>query len=89
MKKLEDRLLRLKEMQHYLTDEDGWKKEKQYGQRWKSEGRFSVFKGTFGENVYSKNMENIGNEVILKANLMNYFTSSLIKARKPGYTDTS
>jgi len=73
-RKSEARLLRLATLEEYLEDEEGWKKKNGYGQRWKAEGRYSVFKRIFGEHVSSKKMKNIKNEVILKANLMNLFT---------------
>lgn len=79
------RLLRLQEMKKYQEDEDGWKKEKDYGQRWEVEGRFSVFKRLFGESIFSKRMESTKNEVILKTNLMNRFASFLIDGTKANY----
>ncbi len=79
------RLLRLQEMKKYQKDEDGWKKEKNYGQRWEVEGRFSVFKRLFGESIFSKRMKSTKNEVILKTNLMNRFASFLIEGTKANY----
>ena len=80
VKKFSDRLLRLEEMKNYFSDSDKWKEQKQYGERWKSEIRFSVFKRLFGDYVYSKNDKSVYNEVLLKVNLLNYFNASLRKA---------
>ncbi len=85
--RLYDRLLRLKEMKSYFREPEEWKKGKNYGGRWKSEIRFSVFKRSFGEYVYSKNIKNIENEIILKVNLMNYFNSEIRSAFS--FNDTS
>ena len=85
---LEKRLLRLKEMKEYQSNEKKWKSKYGYGLRWRSEGRYSVFKRLFGENVFSKGMGSIKNEVQLKVNLMNQFTSFLIKAYKTNNIDT-
>ena len=80
--KLKQQLCRMEELEYYLEDPEGWKKEKNYGQRWKSEVRFSVFKRKFGESVFSKVMKAIQNEVMMKINMMNKFTSITIKAKK-------
>ena len=86
---LQKKLLRLQELKKYLDDEEGWKREKDYGQRWEVEGRFSVFKRLFGEHVFSKEDKNKKNEAILKVNLMNYFASFLIEGTKVNYINTS
>lgn len=65
---------RLRCLEEYLTDEEGWKKQYKYGKRWVVEGRYSVFKRMFSEHVYSKKLENIRREVILKSSLINWFT---------------
>jgi len=80
--KLKKQLLRMEELKHYLEDADDWKLKNNYGQRWKSEGRYSVLKRIFGESVFSKEMKMIKNEVMLKVNMMNEFTAILIKANK-------
>ena len=80
--KLKKRLVRLEEMKEYQSNEKKWKEKYGYGYRWRSEGRYSVFKRIFGDHVFSKDMESIKNEVQLKVNMMNQFTSFLIKAYK-------
>lgn len=80
--KLKKQLCRMEELEYYLEDPEGWKKEKNYGQRWKSEVRFSVFKRKFGDAVFSKAMKTIQNEVMMKVNMMNQFTSITMKAKK-------
>ena len=80
--KLKKQLSRMEELEYYLKDPEGWKKEKNYGQRWKSEVRFSVLKRLFGEAVFSKAMKTIQNEVMMKVNMMNKFASITIKAKK-------
>jgi hypothetical protein len=72
--KLKARLMRLKVLEEFLTDEQGWKKRTGYGKRWAVEDRYSVFKRTFSEHVYSKKLGNIQQEVVVKASLMNLFT---------------
>lgn len=74
------RLLRLKTLKEYLEDEELWKGINGYGKRWEAEGRYSVFKRVFGEHVFSRKMENIRKEVILKVSLMNLFASLTSKA---------
>jgi len=71
-------LIRLKSIKGYIENKEKWKKENRYGQRWKSEGRFSVFKRIFGEWVFSKKEENQRKEVRLKISLMNLFASLTI-----------
>jgi len=66
------RLITLKE---YLQDKEGWKERNGYGQRWKVEVRYSVFKRIFGEHIFSKVLGNMKKEAILKVNLMNLFGS--------------
>jgi len=46
-----------------------------YGQRWIVESVFSVLKRMFGEYVYSVKMENMKQELMLKASLYNKFLS--------------
>ncbi|MDI6840705.1 MAG: hypothetical protein QMD71_07665, partial [bacterium] len=72
------RLLRLQTLKEYLEDEELWKGINEYGKRWEAEGRYSVFKRMFGEHVFSRKMENIRREVILKVSLMNLFTSLIL-----------
>jgi hypothetical protein len=78
--------LRLNTLKEYLKDRVKWKEENGYGERWKAEGRYSVFKRTFGEHVFSKKMGNIRNETVLEISLMNLFTSLTIGAIKAGCT---
>jgi len=67
-------LLRLKNLKDYLIEEkENWSKRYNYGMRWRVESRYSVFKRIIGEDVFSKKMENIEKEVLLKVNLMNRF----------------
>ncbi len=83
------RILRLRELDLYLKDKEKWKKKYQYGLRWRSEGRYSVFKRLFGESVFSKQMNLIRNEVIVKLNMMNEFAPIYVKSLKSNYNDTS
>lgn len=46
-----------------------------YGQRWAVETAFSSLKRMFGEYVYSVKMENMKQELMLKASLYNKFLS--------------
>jgi len=78
------RLIRLETLKEYLTDENRWKEQNGYGQRWKSEGRFSVFKRVFGEYLFSKKIQNQTNEAILKVSMMNLFTTYTIGAFNKG-----
>lgn len=78
--KIKARLLRLENLKRYLEDEDKWKEENGYGQRWKAESRYSVFKRIFGEHLFSKGIKNQKKEAIIKVNLMNLFTSFTIGA---------
>jgi predicted DNA-binding protein YlxM (UPF0122 family) len=80
--KLKQQLCRMEELEYYLEDPEGWKKQKNYGQRWKSEAMFSVLKRVFGDAVFSKDMKAIQNEVMMKISMMNKFTSITIKAKK-------
>ncbi len=86
---LKKRLVRLEEMKEYQSNEKKWKSKYEYGFRWRSEGRYSVFKRLFGDAVFSKDMGIIKNEVQLKVNLMNQFTSFLIKAYKTDNINTT
>lgn len=52
-----------------------WKDSVSYGQRWAVETVFSSLKRTFGEYVYSIKMENMKQELMLKASLYNKFIS--------------
>jgi len=81
---IQARLLRLRTLKEYLQDKDKWREENGYGERWKAEGRYSVFKRILGEHVFSKKMGNIRNEAILKVSLMNLFASLTISALKAG-----
>lgn len=81
-KEIKKHLLRLNTLKKYLQDKERWKKESGYGERWKVEGRYSVFKRIFGEHVFSKKMQNIRNETVLKVSLMNLFASLTIGAIK-------
>jgi transposase len=52
-----------------------WKDSVRYGQRWAVETAFSSLKRIFGEYVYSIKMENMKQELMLKASLYNKFLS--------------
>jgi hypothetical protein len=52
-----------------------WKDSVSYGQRWIVETVFSSLKRMFGEYVYSVKMENMKQELMLKASLYNKFLS--------------
>jgi transposase len=52
-----------------------WKDSVNYGQRWIAETMFSSLKRMFGEYVYSIKMENMKQELRLKASLYNKFLS--------------
>lgn len=52
-----------------------WKDSVCYGQRWMVETVFSSLKRMFGEYVYSIKMENMNQELMLKASLYNKFMS--------------
>jgi hypothetical protein len=71
---------RLKVLEEFLEDEKSWKEKYGYGKRWGVEGRYSVFKGLFSENVWSKKDDRVKSEVMLKVNLMNVFTSFVVGA---------
>ena len=51
-----------------------WKASVSYGKRWIAETVFSCIKRTFGEFVYSVRLENMIQEMMLKASLYNKFT---------------
>jgi hypothetical protein len=57
--------------QEYLRDPEAWKRRHGYGQRWMVESVFSSLKRTFGEYVSAKTMQNMANEIMLKASLYN------------------
>jgi hypothetical protein len=57
------------------NDFEQWKDSVSYGQRWIAETAFSSLKRMFGEYVYSINMENMKQELMLKASLYNKFMS--------------
>jgi hypothetical protein len=57
--------------QEYLHDPKTWKRKHGYGQRWMVESAFSSLKRTFGEYVSAKTMQNMANEIMLKASLYN------------------
>jgi hypothetical protein len=57
--------------QEYLHDPEAWKRKHGYGQRWIVESAFSSLKRTFGEYVSAKTMQNMANEIMLKASLYN------------------
>jgi len=79
-------LVRLKILEEYFTDEEGWKERSGYGMRWAVEDRLSVLKRAFSEYVCGKTLENIKREMIIKVNLMNLFTHLFTKpcAVSPG-----
>lgn len=81
-KRLKGCYIRLKVLEEFLTDEGRWKKRYGFGRRWMVEGRYSVFKRIFSEHVYSKKIENIRQEVMIKIGLLNLFTHHLQKAFK-------
>jgi hypothetical protein len=78
--RLRGRYVRLKVLEEFLTDEEGWKKRYGFGRRWIVEGRYSVFKRIFSENVYSKRLKNIKCEVMIKIGLLNLFTHEVRNA---------
>jgi len=53
----------------------GWKDSVSYGKRWIVETVFSSIKRMFGEYVYSLKIENMKQELMLKASLYNKFMS--------------
>ena len=57
--------------QEYLRNPEAWKRSHGYGQRWIVESTFSSLKRTFGEYVSAKTMQNMANEIMLKASLYN------------------
>jgi hypothetical protein len=57
------------------NDFEQWKDSVSYGQRWIAETVFSSLKRMFGEYVYSIKMENMKQELMLKASLYNKFMS--------------
>jgi hypothetical protein len=66
-------MLRRLVAQEYLHDPEAWKRKHGYGQRWIVESAFSSLKRTFGEYVSAKTMQNMANEIMLKASLYNLF----------------
>jgi hypothetical protein len=59
--------------QEYLRNSETWKRAHGYGQRWIVESAFSSLKRTFGEYVSARTMQNMANEIMLKASLYNLF----------------
>jgi IS5 family transposase len=59
--------------EEYLRNPEAWKRRHGYGQRWMVETIFSTLKRTFGEYVSAKTMQNMANEIMLKASLYNLF----------------
>ena len=57
------------------NDFERWKDSVSYGQRWIAETVFSSVKRMFGEYVYSIKIENMKQELMLKASLYNRFLS--------------
>jgi hypothetical protein len=57
------------------NDFEQWKDSVSYGQRWITETVFSSIKRMFGEYVYSIKIENMKQELMLKASLYNKFLS--------------
>jgi hypothetical protein len=57
------------------NDLQGWKDSVSYGQRWIAETVFSCIKRTFGEYVYSVKLQNMIQEMMLKASLYNKLIS--------------
>jgi len=66
-------VLRKLAAQEYLHDPEAWKRKHGYGQRWIAESAISSLKRTFGEYVSAKTMQNMANEIMLKASLYNLF----------------
>lgn len=56
-----------REVRKFLDDEEAWKGEKDYGQRWSVESFFSVLKRTFRERIRAHKLKNMIKEVKLKA----------------------
>ena len=57
--------------QEYLRDPEAWKHNHGYGYRWMAESALSSLKRTLGEYVQAKTMQNMVNELMLKASLYN------------------
>ena len=57
--------------QEYLKDPEAWKHDHGYGYRWMAETVISTFKRTFGEYVSATKMQNMANEIMIKASLYN------------------
>lgn len=53
--------------------QDEWRKKINHGDRWAVEGFYSRFKRQFGEYLFSKKIDNIEKEAIMKANILNIF----------------
>jgi len=62
--------------QEYLKDPEAWKRSHDYGQRWMVETVFSSFKRTFGEYVSAKTIQNMVQEMMIKASLYNILIGS-------------
>ena len=57
--------------QEYLKDPEAWKHNHGYGYRWMAESAFSSLKRTFGEYVSAKTIQNMAQEMMIKASLYN------------------
>ena len=57
--------------QEYLKDPEAWNHNHGYGYRWMAETAFSSFKRTFGEYVSAKTIQNMAQEMMIKASLYN------------------
>ncbi len=57
--------------QEYLKDPEAWKHDHGYGYRWMAETTLSTFKRTFGEYVSARTIQNMAQEMIIKASLYN------------------
>ena len=57
--------------QEYLKDPEDWKHNHGYGYRWMAESAFSSLKRTFGEYVSAKTIQNMAQEMMIKASLYN------------------
>jgi len=57
--------------QEYLKDPEAWKHDHGYGYRWIAETVLSTLKRTFGEYVSAKTIQNMAQEMMIKASLYN------------------
>ena len=62
-------------VEEQLSDYDGWRRKRRYGQRWMVESAISSFKRAFGEHVASVKWRYMVNELLLKASVYNTFMS--------------